>query len=193
MLFRSKIERTTYRDQNLITGDLTVTIITKTTVTKDGTTTVTYTKDVKVTDTAGNVTETKTGPQAEELFPDTVDPDTAEKTETGDKLIDLAFAYGQDVGVTISYLYIPAGEDGEGNATAPTYVITITNPGTTPITVKAILTEKGAASGITFVIQDGTEGSEGTTLQNNTQAQMVTIAVSQAPSDTPQDSPSTDE
>ena len=194
----TKIERTTYRDYNLVTEETTITVITKTTVTviqDDGTTTTTVTYTKTVNGELVTPDPDTTGPSGE-LFPDTVDPDTAEKTETGDKLIDLAFAYGQDVGVTISYLYIPAGKDAEGNATAPTYVITITNPGANPIAVKAILTEKGAASGITFVIKDGTEGSAGTTLENDTQAQKIEIAGSKAPSDTPsdtpQDSPSTD-
>ena len=184
------IERTTYRDFNLNTGETTITVITKTSVEIGGQTTVTYTKMVN-----GELVEPDpdtTGP-AGELFPDTQDPDSVAPPVAGANLIDLAFAYGQEVGVTISYLYTPAGVDEEGNATAPTYVITITNPGIDPITVKAVLTAEGVASGIKFIIKDGTEGSAGTTLENTQTAQKIEIAGSQGAQDTPQDSPSTEE
>ncbi len=181
------IERTTYRDYNLNTDETTITVITKTSVEIGGQTTITYTKTVN-----GELVEPDPNNPSGELFPDTQDPESVAPPVAGANLIDLAFAYGQEVGVTISYLYTPAGVDAEGNATAPTYVITITNPGTDPITVKAILTAEGVASGIKFIIKDGTEGSTGSTLENTQTAQKVEIAVSKETQDTPQDSPSTD-
>lgn len=179
-----KIERTTYRDHNLTTGVYTVTVITKMTVVKDGVTTVTYARTITTTDADGTVSTDITEPQSEILYPETKDTDTSPTTETGAKLIDFAFAYGQDV-AAITYEYIPAGTDENGAATAPTYLITINNPGEAELTLKAILTSDGVASGITFIITDGVTQ---TILQANTTAQTVVIeptTVTETPEETP--------
>lgn len=176
----TKIERTTYRDLNLVTGVYMVTIITKTTVTKeDGTKTVKYTKQVTATDADGNVIEKQTYAAKEvseaDAVPDTEDTGTndAEKVTAGNKLIDLAFAYGQKVNVTVTYLYTPATKGEDGTVTKPaTYLITIVNKGAEDVDVKAILTADAVSSGITFIISDGTTE---TTLNNNANAQTVTI------------------
>ena len=181
----TKIERTTYRDHNLTTGVYTVTVITKMTVVKDGVTTVTYARTITTTDADGTVSTDITEPQSEILYPETKDTDTSPTTETGAKLIDFAFAYGQDVAAAISYEYIPAGTDENGAATAPTYLITINNPGEVALTLKAILTQAGVDSGITFIITDGVTQ---TILQANTTAQTVVIeptTVTETPEETP--------
>lgn len=198
------IERLTYRDKNKTTGDLTVTVLTKTTVeTKkpDGTVTsteVSYTKAVTVTDkngeqikaTSEEITDLK------KFVPDTVDPEGTNQAQSGAKLIDIAFAYGQSVDLKISYQYIPATQttDAEGNVTTTqaTYLITILNPGEDAVSVKAILTEAGVKSGLAFIITDGTTE---TTLDATQDPQKVTIAGKTAtnePTDTPTDEP-TDE
>lgn len=180
----TKIERTTYRDHNLTTGVYTVTVITKMTVVKDGVTTVTYARTITTTDADGTVSTDITEPQSEILYPETKDTDTSPTTETGAKLIDFAFAYGQDV-AAITYEYIPAGTDENGAATAPTYLITINNPGEVALTLKAILTQAGVDSGITFIITDGVTQ---TILQANTTAQTVVIAGKVA-TETPEETP----
>ena len=169
----TKIERTTYRDYNLNTGVTTITVITKTTVTEGGTTTVSYTKTVTATDPDGNVTEETTGPQATELFPETVDPDTAPKTTKGNDLLNIRFVRGSEIDVTVAYTFVPAGTDENGAATTPTYTVTVTNPGDEAISLLAQLTEAALTSGITFIITDGTTS---TPLNNNTNEQTVTIA-----------------
>lgn len=181
----TKIERTTYRDYNLNTGVYTVTVITKMTVVKDGVTTVTYARTITTTAADGNVTTDITEPQSEILYPETKDTDISPTTKTGAKLIDFAFAYGQEVAAAISYEYIPAGTDENGAATAPTYLITIENPGEAELTLKAILTSDGVASGITFIITDGVTQ---TILQANTTAQTVVIAGKVA-TETPEETP----
>ena len=195
------IERLTYRDKNKTTGDLTVTVLTKTTVeTKkpDGTVTsteVSYTKAVTVTDkngeqikdTSEEITDLK------KFVPDTVDPEGTNQAKSGAKLIDIAFAYGHSVDLKISYQYIPATEttDADGNTTTTkaTYLITILNPGEDDVSIKAILTEAGVKSGLAFIITDGTNE---TTLDATQDPQKVTIAGKTAtnePTDTPTDEP----
>jgi hypothetical protein len=177
---KTKIERTTYRDNNLNTGVFTVTVITKPTVTENGAETVTYTKQVTATDANGNVIADQTY-DAKEVSADKAVPDTndtgkndAEIVTAGNKLIDIAFAYGQKSDVTVTYLYTPAAKDANDAVTAPaTYLIMITNKGTENIDAKAILTSDALSSGITFIISDGTTQ---TTLNNSTDAQTVTIA-----------------
>ncbi len=174
------IDRTTYRDHNLNTGVYTVTVITKTTVIDGTNETVTYTKQVTATDADGNVIADQTYDAKEvtaaEAFPDTKDTDTSPTVTAGKDLINLYFAYGQEVDLTVDYLYTPAVKDENGNVTtAATYLITVTNPGSEDVTIKALLTAEATTSGITFIITDGTTS---TTLNNNTNAQTVTIAAS---------------
>jgi hypothetical protein len=181
------IERTTYRDKNKTTGDLTVTVLTKTTVetkSANGTVTkteITYTKEVTVTDKNGQPVgepklETITDPK--KFVPDTTDPEGTKTATPGEDLINLAFAYGQKVDLKISYLYVPATEtkDADGNVTTTTpatYLITIINPGEDDVSIKAILTKAGVDSGMRFIITDGTKE---TTLNATQDAQKVTIA-----------------
>ena len=114
-------------------------------------------------------------PQEEPLYPDTKD-DIERPLKVGDKLIDIAFAYESKVNLTVSYLYTPGEKDENGNViTAPKYVITILNGGTNPVDVKAILTDLGKSSNITFVISDGTKEN---VLTNTTEAQFITINTS---------------
>ena len=181
----TKIERTTYRDHNLTTGVYTVTVITKMTVVNGDGTTVTYARTITTTDADGTVSTDITEPQSEILYPETKDTDTSPTTSTGNKLIDFAFAYGQKVDAKITYLYTPAGTDENGAATAPTYLITIENPDEAELTLKAILTSDGVASGITFIITDGVTQ---TILQANTTAQTVVIAGKVA-TETPEETP----
>lgn len=170
------IERTTYRDHNLVTGDYAVTIITKTTVTyKDGTSKVTYTKQVTTTDSSGNpipgeFDDAKEVPEADAV-PDTKD---AVGLEAGDNLLNFGFAYGQEFDLTLSYEYIPAGVDENGSATAPTYRITVNNPGDEDVIIKAMLTDAGEDSDITFVIVDG-NGNVIATLDKTTDIQSITV------------------
>ena len=156
----TKIERTTYRDHNLNTGNYIVTVITKTTVTyKDGTSEVKYTKQVTTTDADGNVIADETHAAKEVTEADAV-PAVKDKTdsppvEKGANLLNFGFAYGQEFDLTLSYEYIPAGVDENGSATAPTYRITVNNPGDEDVIIKAMLTDAGEDSDITFVIVDG--------------------------------------
>ena len=178
----TKIVRTTYRDYNLTTGDYIVTVITTTTVTTNGQSETTYTRQITTTPPSG---EPVVGEVEEfDTLPTPATPDKADspKPSVGEKLIDIAFAYGHDVDLTINYTYIPAGEDENGNATAPTYIITITNPGEEDVAIKAILTANGVSSGITFIITDGTKE---TTLNATTDAQMVEIAGTGSTEDPP--------
>lgn len=160
------IERITYRDYNINTGETTVTVLS--TITTDGQ--VLYTKTVTVTDSNGNLVGEPTYEESttKAFAPATVDPDGVPTSSTGDKLIDFAFAYGAEVDLTISYSYMHEGTDGN-----PTYLITITNPGADAVKVKAILTQAGVDSGITFVVTDGTTQ---TTLNGVTTAQIVEIS-----------------
>ena len=173
----TKIERTTYRDYNLVTGDYTVTIITKTTVTyEDGTSEVKYTKQVTTTDSSGNLVADKTYPAKEVPEKEAV-PDTKDEVvlTAGANLLNLGFAYGQEVELTISYEYVPAEKDENGNITAqPIYRITIVNPGEDDVIIKAMLTEAGKNSNITFVIVDG-NGNVIATLDKTTDIQSITV------------------
>lgn len=175
------IKRTTYRDNNINTGVFTVTVIDEIHVTEDGKETVKYKKHVTTTYPTGHedypngaVVEKDFPEQSEPLHPDTKD-EVALKVGN-DKLIDIAFSYGSDVNLTVSYEYVPAEKNENGNVTAaPKYIITITNGGTEAVKIKAIITEAGTKSGITFVITDGTTE---TTLNANTDEQIVEIAPS---------------
>ena len=186
------IKRVTYRDKNKTTGDLTVTVLSEITVTKlengQTTKTTTYLKEITVTDKNGNPVGDPTRKEItnlKEFVPDTVDPATGiESSQVGGKLIDIAFAYGTDVDLKISYSYLHEGLD-EQNQPVGTYVILIENPGENLITLKAILTTAGLAainSGIKIVITDGTKE---TTLNATTDAQMVEIAGTGSTEDPP--------
>ena len=148
-----------------------MTVISKITVLElDGTQTVTYTRTITKTSAEGEVTEQTTGPQAQELFPETPDTDTALSATVGADLINLYFAYGQEVPLTVTYLYVPAVTDESGSVTqAPQYRITVTNGGDEAIALKALLTQTGATGAITFLIN-------GTALENVTTAQIIEIA-----------------
>lgn len=162
------IERTTYRDYNINTRETIITVITKTTVNGE----VTYTRTITVTDADGNVTKDETVESSKELFPETKDADTSPTLDVSKQadLVNLYFAYGQEVALTVTYLYVPAVKDANGNVTAaPQYQITVTNPGTETVKIKAVLTETCVNSGITVLIN-------GTALTNNTTAQTVEIA-----------------
>lgn len=162
------IERTTYRDYNINTGETTVTVITKTTANGE----VTYTRTITVTDADGNVTKDETTESKTELFPETKDTDTSPTLDVNKQadLVNLYFSYGQEVALTVTYLYVPAVTDGNGNVTAGAeYQITVTNPGAETVVLKAVLTEAAVNSGITVVIN-------GQTLAANTNAQTVEIA-----------------
>ena len=178
-------ERTTYRDYNLNTGVSTVTVITKTTVTEGAEKTVTYTKVVTTTDPEGNVEKKEYGPQEAELFPETQDADGSPTVSAGGKLIDIALGYGQEDSLEISYLYVPASVDENGATVAAKYIITFKNTDTKNVKIKAILTELGTTSGITFVITDGTTE---TTLDNSTAEQLVEIAPYAATPEAPENS-----
>ena len=170
------IQRTTYRDHNLVTGDYAVTIITKITTKEGGTTTVTYYKQVTTTDSSGNLIANKTY-DAKEVTEAEAVPDTKDNVvlAAGARLLNLAFAYGQEVALTISYEYVPAEKDANGNITAqPIYRITIVNPGEDDVILKAMLTEAGKKSNITFVIVDG-NGNVIETLDKTKDSQFVTI------------------
>lgn len=149
------IKRTTYRDKNKTTGDLTVTVLSEITI--NGTTT--YTKSYTVTNANGVIVDEMepTEVKKEDFVPDSADIAGMDLT-AGKKLIDLSLAYGVEVDLKISYSYQHEGID-EQNQPIGTYVITIENPGENLVAVKAILTDEGLAelnSGIKFVITDGT-------------------------------------
>lgn len=177
------IKRTTYRDNNINTGVFTVTVIDEIHVTEGGKETISYKKHVTTTYPTGHedypdgaVVEKDYPEQSEPLYPDDPDKDAPTVAAGEDKLIDIAFSYGSDVNLTVSYEYVPAEKDESGKVTAdPKYIITITNGGTEAVKIKAILTEVGTKSGITFVITDGTTE---TTLNANTNEQIVEIAAS---------------
>jgi hypothetical protein len=162
------IERTTYRDYNINTRETIITVITKTTANGE----VTYTRTITVTDADGNVTKDETTESSKELFPETKDTDTSPTLDVNKQadLVNLYFSYGQEVALTITYLYVPAVTDGNGNVTAGAeYQITVTNPGAETVVVKAVLTEAAVNGGITVVIN-------GQALAANTNAQAVEIA-----------------
>ena len=186
------IKRVTYRDKNKTTGDLTVTVLSEITVTKlengQTTKTTTYLKEITVTDKNGNPVGNPTRKEItnlKEFVPDTEDPATGiESSAVGGKLIDIAFAYGTEVDLKISYSYLHEGLD-EQNQPVGTYVILIENPGENLVTLKAILTTAGLAainSGIKIVITDGTKE---TTLNATTDAQMVEIVGTGSTEDPP--------
>ena len=158
------IERTTYRDHNLNTGEYTVTVITKTTTGS----TVTYersvTKGTWNTETNApenmGTPETK-GPQTDKLFPETKDSVENEGGgAVGADLLNIYFAYGKEVSITIKYEYVYDEKN-------PTYNITVTNEGSEAVNIKAVL--KSTGSGVTFYIN-------GTALADTTDAQTVEIA-----------------
>ena len=178
------IERTTYRDSNLTTGETIITVITKTTEKDGNTETTTYKRQITKTNVEGELIETIEDEGTEPTTPDT---DTSPTTSPGEELIRLYFAYGHTENVTetgettikenvtIEYLYVPAEKDAQGNATtAPSYEITVTNSGTETVKLKAVLLQTG--SGITFYVN-------GTALQDTTTAQTVEIAPSGSNSD----------
>jgi hypothetical protein len=162
------IERTTYRDYNINTRETIITVITKTTANGE----VTYTRTITVTDADGNVTKDETTESNEELFPETKDTDTSPTLDVNKQadLVNLYFSYGQEVALTVTYLYVPAVKDANGNVTkGAEYQITVTNPGAETVVVKAVLTEAAVNSGITVKIN-------GQALAANTNAQTVEIA-----------------
>ena len=170
---KAVIERTTYRDHNLNTGEYTVTVITKTTIGS----TVTYERSItkgkwdSETNSPYDMGEPEiTGPQAGELGPKTEDSEENEGGgAVGEKpLINLYYSYGQDVTLTVKYEYVYDEKN-------PTYNIIVTNRGNDAVNVKAVLTESGVSSNITFVISDGTTEN---VLTNTTEAQFITINTS---------------
>jgi hypothetical protein len=118
------IKRTTYRDNNINTGVFTVTVIDEIHVTEGGKETISYKKHVTTTYPTGHedypngaVVEKDFPEQSEPLHPDTKD-DVALKVGEN-KLIDIAFSYGSEVNLTVSYEYVPAGKDANGNVITP--------------------------------------------------------------------------
>ena len=84
------------------------------------------------------------------MFPEIIEENNVE-LQAGATLINLAFSDRQIDSAVIDYTYVPATQN-EGAK----YIITITNQTEEPIDIKAILTEAGENSKITFVITDGT-------------------------------------
>ena len=168
-------ERTTYRDYNITTGDTVVTVISKiTTKALDGTQTVTYTRTITTTDTAGTVSVETTGPQAQELFPEAPDNEDAKHATVGKDMLALHAASGQQDALTLTYQYVPATKNDDGTvAAAAQYQITITNNSSTDVTVSAVLTQAGVDSSATVFIN-------GTQLSKNTSEQTITIAAAPA-------------
>lgn len=161
------IERTTYRDHNLNTGEYTVTVITKTTVGSNVTYGRTITKGTWNSDTnspENMVLEEDIDNQPGELFPKTQD---SEKNEGGgavgvDSFIKLYYSYGQSVNLTVKYEYTYS-------ETNPTYNITVAHDGADDVNVKAVLTSAGVSSNLTFYIN-------GQVLNDTVDPQTVTVS-----------------
>lgn len=166
-------EKTTYYDVNLVTKEQTVTVIVKTTETVGSTTNISYTKNVTKTAADGTVTTTPEEISATELLPDVPDPETNPPViEIGANLIDIYYLVSDTSKLKLETTYTPKSE-GE-NATAPVYTLTVTNTTGAAIDLFATLTAEGLASGITFIITDGTSSA---TLESNRNKQTVSIAV----------------
>jgi hypothetical protein len=161
------IERTTYRDHKLNTGEYTVTVITKTTVGSNVTYARTITKGTWNSDTnspENMVLEEDIDNQPGELFPKTQD---SKKNEGGgavgvDSFIKLYYSYGQSVNLTVKYEYTYS-------ETNPTYNITVTHNGADDVNVKAVLTSAGVSSNLTFYIN-------GQVLNDTADPQTVTVS-----------------
>lgn len=161
------IERTTYRDHNLNTGEYTVTVITKTTVGSNVTYGRTITKgrwNSETNSPENMVLEESTDPQAAILGPKTED---SEENEGGgavgvDSFIKLYYSYGQSVNLTVKYEYTYS-------ETSPTYNITVTHDGADDVNVKAVLTSAGVSSDLTFYIN-------GQVLNDTVDPQTVTVS-----------------
>ena len=178
------IRRWTYRDTNITTGATTVTVITEFTETEGGATKVEYTKKViktvvnqdgttTVTENESDRTSTKPKPENEG------EPETALKG--GAELLKLSFAYGvaESLDVTyeeslgVTYEFIPAAQDENGNPTAATYLVTVDNQSGEAVEIRATLTTAGAGSDITFII---VAGEKSTTLVKTTDVQSITVS-----------------
>lgn len=171
------VEKTTYRDVNLVTKEQTVTVIVKTTETVGSQTNVSYTKNVTKTAADGTVTSTPEQTSTSELLPDVPDPETNPPVvEMGESLINVSYLVTDASKFKVETSYTPEGEDENGNATAPVYTISATNTTAAAIDITATLTAEGVSSGVTFVITDGTTT---TTLNANTNEQTVTIGVTE--------------
>ena len=161
------IEQTTYRDRNLNTGEYTVTVITKTTVEGNVTYGRTITKGTWNSETnspENMVLEESTDPQAAILGPKTED---SVANEGGgavgvDSFIKLYYSYGQSVNLTVKYEYTYS-------ETNPTYNITVTHDGAKDVNVKAVLTNAGFNSNMTFYIN-------GEALRDTVDPQTVTVS-----------------
>jgi hypothetical protein len=161
------IERTTYRDHNLNTGEYTVTVITKTTVEGNVTYGRTITKGTWNSDTnspENMVLEEDIDNQPGELFPTTKDSVVGEGGGAVgvDSLIKLYYSYGQSVNLTVKYEYTYS-------ETNPSYNITVTHNGADDVNVKAVLTSAGVSSNLTFYIN-------GQVLEDKVDPQTVTVS-----------------
>ena len=161
------IERTTYRDHNLNTGEYTVTVITKTTVGSNVTYGRTITKGTWNSETnspENMVLEEDINNQPGELFPKTKDSVVGEGGGAVgvDSLIKLYYSYGQSVNLTVKYEYTYS-------ETNPTYNITVTHNGADDVNVKAVLTSAGVSSNLTFYIN-------GQVLNDTVDPQTVTVS-----------------
>lgn len=145
------ITRTTYHDNNITKGTQTTTVITQKVIQEGNEKQTLYMRTVTTIDSEGNQTDDKTDWQEEELFPEIIETNNV-TLQAGATLIDLAFADRDIDSAIIDYTYTPATQD-----SGAVYLITITNQTEEPIDIKAILTDAGAASDITFIVSDGTE------------------------------------
>lgn len=161
------IERTTYRDHNLNTGEYTVTVITKTTVGSNVTYGRTITKGTWNSETnspENMVLKEDIDNQPGELFPTTKDSVVGEGGGAVgvDSFIKLYYSYGQSVNLTVKYEYTYS-------ETNPTYNITVTHDGAKDVNIKAVLTSAGVSSDLTFYIN-------GQVLNDTVDPQTVTVS-----------------
>ena len=161
------VETSTYYDNNLVTGDKTLTVIKKTTVEENGETSVSYTKDVTVTSLEGVVTnkpqETSTGAP---LAPDVPDPKTgAPAVNTGDSIMNAYYVVSDPSKFALDFKFTPAGQEG---AVTSTYAISSTNTTGESVRLTVSLTALGA--GKNYVYQ-----FNGQTIGKNTDPLVVTV------------------
>ena len=161
------VETSTYYDNNLVTGEKTLTVIKKTTVVENGETSVSYTKDVTVTSLEGVVTnkpqETST---RDPLVPDVPDPKTgAPEVNLGDSIMNAYYVVSDPSKFALDFKFTLSGQEG---ATTSTYAISSTN--TTGESVRLAVTLTALGAGKNYVYQ-----FNGQTIGKNTDPLVVTV------------------
>lgn len=172
------VERTTYYDNNLVTKVQTLTVITKTTEAEGNQTTVTYTKDVTITDANGNETVKDTVTSTTALLPDVSDPKTNPPTVNvgTNPILSVQYIVPDTEKFAVEHEYSWESltvQNSKVSVVKPTYTLTLVNEGEKDAAVVIAPTSAGVSAGISFAVN---YGDKNLTFSGTTQKQTVTVS-----------------